>query len=44
MLYFAAGIKISPKYNFEGKKFTVIAMLPKHSFLLIMEKNFPNFL
>lgn len=36
MLYFAIGIKIFTKYNFQGKKCTVIAMLPKHSFLLIM--------
>lgn len=35
MLYLAIGINIFPKYHFQGKKFTVISLFPKHSFLLI---------
>lgn len=40
MLYLAIRINIFPKYNFQGKKFTVIAISPKHTFLRIMDKTY----
>lgn len=43
MLYRTTEINIFPKYNFQGKKVIVIAMSPKHSFVLITEKNNSNF-